>query len=118
VLLGQVSSYQEKCAAARAALRADGVLFVHNRLEVVLTPEARMSDADLRGAALGALQREPNVPAGLITVEVRSGRVTLRGVVDLPLQIDAALAAVRRLAGMLDLRNELRLRGRPAELTF
>jgi hypothetical protein len=38
------------------------------------------------------------------------GLVTLRGLVEQPLQIDASEAAVRRLTGLVGLRNELQLR--------
>jgi osmotically-inducible protein OsmY len=109
-LHGKVKSFAERWAAARAALRAAGVLYVHNELEIDLQPRDRMSDEELRRAALRALQWEPHSPNGLVEVDVSGGRVTLRGIVDQPVQIDASEAAVRRLAGVVDLRNELRLR--------
>jgi osmotically-inducible protein OsmY len=109
-LHGKAGSFAERWAAARAALRAAGVLYVHNEIEIDLQPRDRRSDEELRGAALRALQREPHSPNRLVEVDVSEGHVTLRGLVDQPMQIDASEAAVRRLAGVVDLRNELRLR--------
>jgi len=111
-LRGKVRSFAEKWAASRAALRAYGVLDVHNELEISLRLRDRLTDEELRLAALRALQREPLAPNGVIAVDVSAGRVTLRGVVDEPLEIDASEAAIRRLAGVVGLRNELSLRGR------
>jgi len=110
VLLGQVSSYEQKCAAARAAARADGAEFVHNRLEVVLAPESQVSDSRLRRLARQALEQEPLAPVGRITIGVRNGLVTLRGMVDFPIEREASSAAVRRLPSIVGLRNELTLR--------
>lgn len=110
-LRGRVRSFAEKLAASRAALRASGVLYVHNQLEIVLRLQDRMSDDDLRRAVLLALRLEPHAPNGLVAVAVSRGHVTLRGVVDHPLQIDASAAAVRRLPGVVGVSNQLSLRG-------
>ncbi len=109
-LRGKARSFAEKVAASRAAGRATGVRHVHNELEIVLDGCDRRADEDLRQAAVDALAAEPHVPPGAIEVDVSSGVVTLRGGVEQPLQIDASEAAVRRLTGLVDLRNELRLR--------
>jgi len=110
-LHGQVSTYAEKLAASRAALRASGVRFVHNAIEVDLRGADRITDDDLRLAALQALEWEAHVPDGLVDVQVSDGVVTLRGLVESPLEIDAAEAAVRRLAGVIELHSELQLGG-------
>jgi osmotically-inducible protein OsmY len=111
-LRGKVASFAEKLTASRAAFGASGVLYVWNQLEVALRLRDRIGDDALRLAAERALQREPNAPNELVTADVSNGEVTLRGVVDQPLQIDASAAAVRRLAGVMGLRNELTLRRR------
>jgi osmotically-inducible protein OsmY len=77
-LHGKVSTYAEKLAASRAALRASGIRFVHNAIEVDLCGADRMTDDDLRLAALQALEREAYVPDGLVDVQVSDGIVTLR----------------------------------------
>jgi osmotically-inducible protein OsmY len=110
-LRGEVSTYAEKLAASRAALRASGVRFVHNAIEVDLRGVDSITDDDLRLAALQALEWEAHVPDGLVDVQVSDGVVTLRGLVESPLEIDAAEAAVRRLAGVVGLHSELQLGG-------
>jgi osmotically-inducible protein OsmY len=109
-LLGKVKSFAEKWAASRAALRADGVVDVQNALEIDLRRGDRVNDDELRHAVLRALRLEPHTPQGLVTADVRDGRVTLRGVVELPMQIAAGEAAVRKIPGLLGVRNEIRLR--------
>jgi osmotically-inducible protein OsmY len=109
-LRGQVRSFAEKWAASRAALRADGVVDVQNALVIDLPRGDRVNDDELRNAVLRALRLEPHTPHGLLAFDVRDGRVTLRGVVELPIQIAAAEAAVRKLPGVLGVRNEIRLR--------
>ena len=110
-LRGKVGSLAEKLAASRAALRAPGVRYAHNEIEVDPRRADRRTDEELRTAALQALEWEAQVPDGLIEVEVSKGFVTLRGVVTTPLEVDAAQAAIRRIAGLVGLRNELRLGG-------
>jgi osmotically-inducible protein OsmY len=109
-LVGKVRTFAEKWAASRAALRADGVVDVQNAIEIVRRRGDCLNDDELRDAVLRAVRLEPHTPQGLVAVDVRDGRVTLRGVVDLPMQIAAAEAAVRKLPGILGVRNELRLR--------
>jgi BON domain len=58
-LHGKVRSLAERWAASRAGLRASGVLYVHNELEIALQLRDRMSDEELTRAALRALQSEP-----------------------------------------------------------
>ena len=110
-LRGKVSTYAEKLAGSRAGLRASGVRFVHNAIEVDLRGADRMTDDDLPLAALQELEWEAHVPDGLVDVQVSDGVVTLRGLVESPLEIDAAEAAVRRLSGIVGLHRELQLGG-------
>jgi osmotically-inducible protein OsmY len=109
-LVGKVRTFAEKWAASRAAQRAEGVVGVQNALEIDLRLGDRVNDDELRHAALRTLRMEPHTPHGLVAVDVRDGVVTLRGVVELPIQIAAAEAAVRKLSGVLGVRNEIRLR--------
>ena len=83
-LRGKVSTYAEKLAGSRAGLRASGVRFVHNAIEVDLRGADRMTDDDLPLAALQALEWEAHVPDGLVDVQVSDGVVTLRGLVESP----------------------------------
>jgi osmotically-inducible protein OsmY len=109
-LRGKVTTFAEKWAASHAAQRAAGVVGVQNALEIDLRPGDRVNDDELRHAVLRALRWEPYADHGRVAVDVCDGGVTLRGVVELPIQIAAAEAAVRRLPSVLGVRNEIRLR--------
>ena len=70
-----------------------------------------MTDDDLPWLRCRTLEWEAHVPDGLVDVQVSDGVVTLRGLVESPLEIDAAEAAVRRLSGIVGLHRELQLGG-------
>jgi osmotically-inducible protein OsmY len=108
-LTGSVATYGEKMAAERATKRVHAVRAVANDVVVKLAGTPR-TDTDIAAAALNVLKSNTNVPAGRITVGVRSGWVTLDGDVDWWHQKDAAERAIRNLAGVVGLTNELKVK--------
>jgi osmotically-inducible protein OsmY len=106
-LRGDVGSYAEKQTAARVALSVYGVAGVANDLEVRLGREFEHSDTDLAQAAVHSLKWNTQVPSDRVTVVVSDGWVTLRGVVDWQYQRDAAESAVRSLAGVRGITNDI-----------
>ncbi len=115
-LSGQVGSYSEKWAAERAAKRVYGVRAVANDLTVRLPGSAERTDTDLARAAADALEWDTAVPQGRIKVVVSQGIVTLEGEVDWQFQKSAAEKAVRKLAGVKGVVDEISLEPR-AEAT-
>ena len=111
-LTGWVDSYAKKLAAERAAHRVRGAKAVANEIEVRLPSSAERTDPDIALEASRALAWEALVPADQIEVTVSRGVVTLRGEVDWEYERCAAERAVRRLSGVRDVINLIKVRPR------
>lgn len=106
-LSGYVRSFLEKHQAEQAVKRVGGVLAVANDLQVRLSNVARSSDPEIARAAIAALKSE--LPAGWdgIQVLIDNGNVRLEGKVEWFYQRERAETVVRRLNGVISLRNHL-----------
>lgn len=109
-LSGRVDSYAKRWAAERAALRVTGVKAVANDLEVRLPFAAERTDADLARAVIDRLAWDVEIPSQGIQVTVSHGWVTLSGQVDYAFQHDAAARAIRHLAGIVGVSNQIMVR--------
>jgi len=97
---GDVDSYAEKWAAERAVKRVAGVKGYAEEIHVKLPGPFERTDADIARAAVNALQWNVSVPSERVTVMVQNGCVTLEGEVSWQYQREAAHDAVRQLAGV------------------
>ncbi len=114
VLQGNVSTYSEWCWAQEVAKRVHGVTAVHNELEVKLTIGDLRSDEMLRRiivTVLDALSRLPDIRP---RVDVLDGRVVLSGVVHGHFQKMLAEEAVRHIAGIRAIDNQLIVTATPS----
>jgi osmotically-inducible protein OsmY len=109
-LSGHVDSYAKRWASQEAALRVLGVKAVANELEVSLYSAAERTDSELAHAAIDALTWDAEIPTHSIQVSVSKGWVTLSGQVDVYFQRSAAERAMRHLAGVRGVSNELTVR--------
>jgi osmotically-inducible protein OsmY len=109
-LSGHVDSYARRWAAQEAALRVLGVKAVANELEVSLFSAAERTDTELAHAAIDALTWDAEIPTHNIQVSVSKGWITLTGQVDVYFQRSAAERALRHLAGVRGVSNELVVR--------
>jgi osmotically-inducible protein OsmY len=105
-LSGDVSSYTEKLAAARAARRVIGVKGVAEDIKVHYS-FSKVDDTDIAQKALQTLSWDIEVPDERVTVEVEDGWVTLTGTVNWNYQRNAAEADVRKLKGVLGVINNI-----------
>src|SRR5690349_17428170 len=108
-LRGDVATYREKQTAERVALGVYGVKAVANDLVVRPTEDYERTDSDIAQSAVTALQLSVVVPRKSVTVTVTDGWITLRGRVTWQFQKDAAARAVRDLAGVLGVTNQITL---------
>ena len=105
-LSGDVSSYTEKLAAARAARRVIGVKGVAEDIKVHYS-FSKVDDTDIAHKALQTLSWDIEVPDDKVKVEVEGGWVTLTGSVNWNYQRNAAEADVRKLKGVLGVINNI-----------
>jgi osmotically-inducible protein OsmY len=104
-LTGQVPSYAEKLAAARAAGRVYGVKAVANDLKVQLAGAAR-DDSEIATAIARALEDNVLIPAGQVHARVENAWVTLEGNVKYDFQrreVERSVRNIRGVVGVSDL---------------
>jgi osmotically-inducible protein OsmY len=104
-LTGNVSSFWQKVAAERAAMRVAGVRAVVNELEVHLPGSSERTDEDIARAAVNSLNWSISVPTDRIKVSVSKGWVTLEGEVSWQFQKTAAENAIKHLIGVRGISN-------------
>ena len=109
-LSGYVPSYYQRVEAERAVKRVYGVKGVANDLEVDLPGDSHRTDTEIAAAALTALKDRITVPRDKIQVSVRNGWVTLDGKVDWQYQRESAYNAVKHLAGVKGVDNEITIK--------
>jgi osmotically-inducible protein OsmY len=106
-LTGTVSSFAARFAAQRAAHRVAGVLDVANDIIVRAPGSPGTTDTELAQAVRHALEWDAHVPHTRITSTVSGKWVTLEGNVDLWSQREDAERAVRRLAGLVGVTDQI-----------
>jgi osmotically-inducible protein OsmY len=107
-LTGFVSTYAEKLAAERVALKTYGVKAVANDIQV--KPLTKKTDTEIASAALNALKEQVDVPDEKIKLSVKDGWVTLEGTVDWYYQKSGAEFAVKYLGGVKGVTNSITLK--------
>ena len=107
-LTGNVGSVREAVAAERAVKRVDGVRSIANGLHVRVRNER--TDTDIAREALHRLRNNVAIPLTVQAV-VRNGHITLDGTVTWMHQRAAAETAVRYLAGVKGVANDITVDG-------
>ena len=99
-LTGDIPTYADKLAVARAAERVYGVKAVANELQVKL-PGAPQDDSDIARAIAHVLEWNVQVPEGRVHARVQNGWVTLDGQVDYDYQRHEVERMVRQVRGVI-----------------
>jgi osmotically-inducible protein OsmY len=111
-LSGFVRSYSQKWQAERDAKRVAGVVGVANDIEVRWPIVDQRPDPDIARDAVAALKKELPYAAEYLKVIVNNGLVTLEGDVEWNYQRERAAGAVRRVRGVKDIINSIRIKPR------
>ncbi len=106
-LRGDVGTYREKQTAERVALSVYGVKALANDLTVRPVNGYARTDSDIAKAAAVALELNFVVPRNKVTVSVTDGWLVLKGHVAWQYQKTTAERAVRDLAGVLGVSNQI-----------
>src|SRR6202035_1667971 len=105
-LTGNVPTYAQRLAAARAAERVYGVKAVANDLKVKL-PGSPRDDSDIARAIAHVLEWNVQVPEGKVHARVENGWVTLEGEVDYEFQRREVERMVRNVRGVIGVTNSI-----------
>ena len=103
---GHVNGYAEKWGAERATMRVANVKAVASEIKVELSSSGTRTDADIARAVSDHLEWNLMVP-NTVKVQVTDGRLTFKGVVQWQYQKEEAERAVRSLAGVKTVMNEI-----------
>jgi osmotically-inducible protein OsmY len=106
-LTGEVARYGERMAADEAAHRVSGVRDVANEVVVRISRTHIRSDADIAHSARKALEWDVMVPDDRIQTTVTDGWVTLIGEVPSWHEREDAERAIRHLAGVKGVYNQV-----------
>ena len=117
-LTGYVPSYSQRFRAEGAAKRVAGVVAVANDIDVRLPSAAVRSDPEIARDAVAALKSELPMSWEQVTPLVHEARVSLQGTLDWHEQRERAENAIRRIPGVISVRNSIRLahRATPADI--
>lgn len=108
-LEGTVNAHWKRSFVENKMSGLHGVLAVENKLAV--TPTEKIGDELIADDVVAALDRDANVNAPDVEVEVKDGVVTLSGSVPSWSASWAAEQDASRTAGVVDVKNELQLTG-------
>ncbi|KCV29717.1 BON domain protein [Bordetella bronchiseptica 00-P-2730] len=106
-LTGHVATYAQKFAAERVVQGVNGVRGIAQEIEVRDGAARQPADDEIAARALNCIAWDVTVPDNKVQVKVQKGRVTLTGKVDWYYQRMAAEHAVRKLAGVLGVSNQI-----------
>lgn len=109
-LAGHVNSFPAKWNAERAAQRVAGVKVLAVEIDVKLNGSTKRSDADIARTAENVLLWTTYLPQDSVKVMVESGWVTLTGQVQWAFQRATATAAVRYLAGVTGVSDQITIK--------
>lgn len=107
ILIGHVPSFSDKWNAERIAKRVHGVRAVANEIDVRLPATQTLDDEAIARSAANALNWNSVVPREKVTASVTNGWITLDGTVEWQFQKKAADDAVRVLAGVRGVSNNV-----------
>ena len=112
-LNGFVDTAASKEHASEVARKQKGVTAVRNNLTVKTDGSSASEvydDSAITAKVKSALAGDPRTKAHQVNVEVRDGVVQLSGFVDNKEMADRAVAAARKVGGVQNLKNDLRLK--------
>ncbi|PDQ20554.1 ornithine aminotransferase [Mesorhizobium sanjuanii] len=106
-LTGHVSSYWEKTTAENVVKRVKGVKGLAEEIEVRLVGLKGTADDEIAKRAVDAITWNVSIPRDKVQVKVQDGWITLTGKLEWQYQKNAAAEAVRGLAGVVGVANQI-----------
>lgn len=109
-LTGHANSFADKIAIAEAVKRVKGVRGIVVDIEVRCPPDFYVPDEQIAERATQVLAWRTDIPRDAVKVTVEDGCMTLSGTVDWQFQRQGIEEDLRRLAGVVGIRNEIAIR--------
>lgn len=109
-LTGHANSAADKDAITEAVKRVRGVRGIVVDIEVRCPPEHYVPDEKIAERATQVLVWKTEIPRDAVKVTVEGGCMTLSGMVDWQFQRQAIEEDLRRLAGVVGVKNEIAIR--------
>ena len=109
-LTGTVDSYAKKLEAEDAAKNVAGVKAVAEEIMIAFNGAAKHSDTQIATEVVNAFTFNWEVPEDKVHVKVEHGWITLTGEVPWNYQKEAARKAVRNLAGVMGVTNNVTIK--------
>jgi osmotically-inducible protein OsmY len=109
-LAGHVDSFPAKWNAERAAQRVSGVKALAVEIDVKLNGSTKHTDTDIARSATNMLLWTAYLPTDSVKVMVEDGWLTLSGEVECEFQRATANTAVRYLAGVSGVSNQITIK--------
>jgi len=106
-LTGHVPTFSDKWNAERVVKRVHGVRAVANEIDVRLPSTSSLDDESIARSGANALNWNATVPRDHVTISVTNAWITLDGTVEWQFQKRAAEEAVRVLAGVRGVSNNI-----------
>lgn len=113
-LAGHVNSYTEKFNAETATQRVAGVRALAVEMDVKLLGAAKRTDAEIASSVESALLWATYFSPESIKVKVEGGWITLSGEVEWNYQRQAAIYAIRHLAGVTGVSDQIAVKPKVA----
>lgn len=109
-LTGHANSFADKIAIAEAVQRVKGVRGIVVDIEVRCPPDFYVPDEQIAERATQVLAWRTDIQRDAVKVTVEDGCITLSGTVDWQFQRQGIEEDLRRLAGVVGVKNEIAIR--------
>jgi osmotically-inducible protein OsmY len=109
-LTGHVPTYSQKVTVEDVVRRVKGVKGIAEEIEVRPVGSNRTADDEIAKRAVNPRGWNTSIPSGTVQVKVQKGWVTLTGKVEWFYQKNAAANAVRDLAGVVGVTNQIEIK--------
>jgi osmotically-inducible protein OsmY len=109
-LTGVVDSYVKKTEAEDAARNVAGVRALIEKIEVKFSGSYSKTNSEIATEVLNALRTRWDVPKDIIKVKVEAGWITLTGELAWNYQKEAAEEAIKNLAGVTGVTNDITIK--------
>ncbi|CDX56180.1 Transport-associated protein [Mesorhizobium plurifarium] len=113
-LSGHVPTYAQKVKVEDVVRSVKGVKAIAQEMEVRPFGTNRTADDEIAKRAVNTIAWNTSIPSGAVQIRVQDGWVKLTGKVEWQYQKTAADDAVRHLAGVIGVTNQIEIKPRPS----